>query len=194
MISCKKDNPLPPPEPVVDYQLIHSGLIDGVPYSLDTNSTSPIIFKSYIIDDFLYRWVNVRVWTAGDKFDVDSVATDAYAFNIEVVVQYSYSELDNDGEMPELTASKLAAAINNGDFEWNDDEEMKMLSMFVHHGEYWTGMYGGNDFVITNPQVHATAIGTQSIQITGSVDSLMIDNTPMFANNINFNYTIPVPQ
>lgn len=195
VLSCKKDEDIAlQPEPVVDYYLKHSGIAAGVAFDMDTNSISSNIYDSYVIDEDLYRYVGVTVWMNGETFDVDSVSNVAYAFHLEVIVQYSFSELTSNGQMPPLKASKLAAAINDSNFEWNDGEEMKDLSIVRREGTYSTAMNGGSLFVIENPQVHATAIGNNSISIVGSVDNLMIDFNPdIFATDVQFDYTIPVP-
>ncbi len=71
---------------------------------------------------------------------------------------------------------------------------MKELSIVRREGTYSNAMVGGSIFVIDNPQVTATPIGNNSISIVGSVDNIMIDHTPdIFATDIHFDYTIPVP-
>lgn len=113
-----------------------------------------------------------------------------------MVVQYSVYELNSEGEMPSLTASKLANAINNGSYAWNDGSEMKDMSVAVHQGNYWNAMVGGSQFLIVNPHIQATAIGNNSIHLIGGVDSLMIEPGPQarFLTNHNFSYIIPIPQ
>ena len=194
LFSCKKQE-LTPVTPVkTAYHLTHSGEYAGDSLLLNTNDVTAAVHSIWTADEFIYKYYDIDVWVKGPALNDTISADTTMSFTLSLLIEYEYAELNQNGTLPVLSAQKVAQAINNQAYQWNDDEERKLMYFTFHSNAFSNGQWGGNSFIISNPVVHASGSGND-LQIWGSVDSLTVRDLNWethVVTGFQFDYSMPV--
>lgn len=180
LASCKKKEKDNEPEPVpFDLALHHSGFWQDS-LSLDTSAVTEQLLTVRNLDDLLYRQCHITVWVKGPHLGAPDTEPDTtMTFNLTLLIAYDWAELDNNGNLPPLTAARLAQAINNSNYSWNDGSEFKEMSFGFCQGGFCTAFVGGNDFDLENAAVVAES-SANTVHVQGSADVISLQNPATF--------------